>query len=304
MNKKLNSLTSKIILGTVQFGQVYGVANTRGRILEDEIFDILQYAQYVGINTLDTALNYGCSERIIGHFLTNKENCFNIISKLPSLEQYPDGRVEELLATSLKSLNRNKIFGYLIHKFSDYLTHEELWGQMTSFKSKGIIEKIGFSLYYPEEIEILLRKKVEFDVVQLPYSIFDRRFEKYFEALKANQVDIYARSAFLQGMAFLDPDQLQGTLMRAKDQIGILKKLSRETNISISAICLNFILSNQNVDKVVIGIDSLDHLKTNVESLEHFEELNRIKSTCDEFMIEDEDILNPSKWELAYEHRS
>ena len=51
----------EIILGTVQFGH-YGVTNSAGRVLADEVDAILDYALKEGINKLDTAQAYGDSE--------------------------------------------------------------------------------------------------------------------------------------------------------------------------------------------------------------------------------------------------
>ena len=69
MSKKGNSTASKIVLGTVQFGQEYGIANTKGKVSEEEVYGLLRYAQGVGIDTLDTAFDYGSSERVIGEYL-------------------------------------------------------------------------------------------------------------------------------------------------------------------------------------------------------------------------------------------
>ena len=59
----------KLILGTAQFGMDYGINNLRGKIPKSEVFEVLDYALDAGIDTLDTAYNYGQSERIIGEYL-------------------------------------------------------------------------------------------------------------------------------------------------------------------------------------------------------------------------------------------
>jgi hypothetical protein len=43
-------LVNKLCLGTVQFGLDYGIANRRGKIPKEEIFEILEYARKVGID--------------------------------------------------------------------------------------------------------------------------------------------------------------------------------------------------------------------------------------------------------------
>ena len=60
---------SRLALGTVQFGLVYGINNPRGKIPEDEAEEILRYAFSGGIDTLDTARAYGASEALLGRIL-------------------------------------------------------------------------------------------------------------------------------------------------------------------------------------------------------------------------------------------
>ena len=71
---------SKIILGTVQFGLNYGVANKTGKLGEDEIPAILLKASEAGINTIDTAYSYGNSEELLGKYIAQLDCSFNVIS--------------------------------------------------------------------------------------------------------------------------------------------------------------------------------------------------------------------------------
>ena len=74
---------SKIILGTAQFGLAYGINNANGKIPENEIFKILDFAYQNKITILDTASSYGNSEKQIGKYLKkNPEKSFKIIIKI------------------------------------------------------------------------------------------------------------------------------------------------------------------------------------------------------------------------------
>ena len=74
----------KIVLGTAQFGLEYGIANKKGRIQKNEAREILHYARENGIHLLDTAINYGGSEQILGELGVNE---WQIITKLPSIKE-------------------------------------------------------------------------------------------------------------------------------------------------------------------------------------------------------------------------
>ena len=66
------------------------------------------------------------------------------------------------------------------------------------FKSKkeGLIKKIGFSLYNPQELEKLFELNYIPDLIQVPFNLIDRRFEPYLKELKNMDIEIHVRSIF------------------------------------------------------------------------------------------------------------
>ena len=60
---------SKMMLGTVQFGLNYGIANKEGQPSLEKVKGILRSAAEFGVNTLDTAAAYGTSEEVLGQAL-------------------------------------------------------------------------------------------------------------------------------------------------------------------------------------------------------------------------------------------
>ena len=191
--------TSKLVLGTAQIGMDYGIANTRGRIPLKEVHQIFDFAFLHGISILDTATNYGDSERIIGGYIRGSANKFNIISKLPAVS---DGsHAIKSLEQSLKILNVKKLFGYLFHDFNSFINNPSIFHQLFDH---GGAEKIGFSVYSPEQVTKLWELKIKFKIIQLPYNVFDRRFDKVMSRLREEGCEIHARSAFLQGLVFKD----------------------------------------------------------------------------------------------------
>ena len=291
-------MIEKISLGTVQFGQDYGIANTTGKVAKGEVFKILDYAKYAGICNLDTALAYGDSEPVIGEYLKEHPGAFKVVSKAPSVERFKPGEVEKNLKASLSRMGLKKIYGYLLHRFSDVLLSDGIWNGFVRMKNDGLVEKIGFSLYAPDELALLMDRKFEFDIVQIPYSIFDRRFEKYFAVLASRNTEIQARSVFLQGLAFLDAQDLPVSLQAARPQLERLQLIADNRKIPIEAICLNFALLNPHIDRVLIGIDSLEQLKRNMAAMELLDNVKGILEQLRDIMIEKDDILMPTRWKL------
>ncbi|MBW2993081.1 aldo/keto reductase, partial [Candidatus Woesearchaeota archaeon] len=191
---------------------------------------------------------------------------------------------------------QDKLYGYLIHDFKTFKEHEGMLGVLKQLKGEGKIEKIGFSLYSPIELKYLLQNNISFDVVQVPYSIFDQRFSRYFSLLKEKGVEVHIRSVFLQGLVFKNPDKLEGRFAKVKNKLLKLRNLSDRLNIPISSLCINFALLNEYVDKVIIGVDSLNNLKENIPSMRDKLRIKEIYSNLKNLEETDENIILPVNW--------
>ncbi len=251
-------LIDKLSLGTAQFGLNYGIANKKGKIPKNETFEILGYACNSGVDTIDTAHAYGESEEIIGEFIAHTKSDFKVISKLPFLEK-KHSDIKRIIYTSLSRLRMKDIYGYLVHGFKDFLEDHTLWNVLEDLKENKIIKNIGFSIYKIEELESILGEDVNLDILQVPYSVFDRRFERFFPILKEKNIKIYTRSIFLQGLAFLGRNDLSDNLLGARGYLKRLRDLAIENRVPISALCLNFVLLNPYVDNAIIGVDNRAH---------------------------------------------
>jgi len=293
------TLMKKIGLGTVQFGMDYGIANKRGQIPTEEVFEILRHAFESGIDTLDTAAAYGPSEELIGQFFSCEKKPFKIVSKTSDLSKKESVSLSKSLEFSLKRLNQKKVYGYLVHQFENFIQKPSLWDELVDLKRQGCVEKIGFSLYRAQELEYLLEKNLDFDLIQVPYNIFDQRFEGYFQNLKSRQVEIHTRSVFLQGLFFMKSDQLSQAFLPIKGRMAKIEELSQKDNIPIRFLCLDFVMKNPLVDRVIIGIDSLEQWKENLQFSEYLTKVSGILGDLRSLKVEDEKILLPSLWKKA-----
>lgn len=274
---------NKIVLGTVQFGLQYGV-NSAGRPSEDAVKSILLEAAKGGITTLDTSSAYGNSEEVLGESILPNEN-FKIVSK------YPKGEtpVGEMFNSSLKRLKVKKLYGYLLHHFEVYKNNPQVWDDFIALKESGKVMKIGFSLYTPEELEFILKNGSPFDLIQVPFNIFDKKFLPYMKELHEKGVEIHVRSTFLQGLFFKDRNALPEKLQPMKKYLLQLDEFSKKSGLSISEIALNYNLQNPYIDGVLIGVDNVEQLQMN---------LNSVKDTLIDIEIEvkEQELLNPVNW--------
>jgi aryl-alcohol dehydrogenase-like predicted oxidoreductase len=284
---------NKIALGTVQFGLDYGISNSRGKIPKNEVFEILNKAYNFKIKILDTAESYGKSEQLIGSFIAKTKRKIKVITKVSHCNSMD---LEKHLEKSLKNLNINTVYAYLLHDFNGYLQDTNIWESMKMLKKRKKVQKIGFSIYYTSDLEELLKEKVKFDILQIPYSIFDRRFETYFKLLKKMNVEIHVRSIFLQGLVFKKTKRLSSFFNDIKGKIEKLNDLSVKNKIPISAICMNFVMLNNFIDKVVVGVENIGNLLEHIEAKRHFKAVKRIMDKLLELKENNKNILIPINW--------
>lgn len=286
-------MENKLILGTAQFGLDYGINNPDGKIKKNEAFKILSFAYKHKINILDTSYAYGDSEIVLGEYIKEYKKDIKIISKLP---QNDCENPIELFYKSLNRLNSIKIYGYLIHHFDFFMKKSKIWEDLKLLKEEGKIEKIGFSLYYPEELDYLLGKNIDFDIIQIPYNIFDQRFKEYFLELKKINVEIHIRSIFLQGLVFIPVQKLPEKFLKIKSKLEKLNSLSKILNTSIASLCLNFSILNPLIDKIIIGIDCKEHLHEIINTMAEIDNIKSIYHNLETLKENDENIILPTNW--------
>lgn len=273
----------KLVLGTVQFGLQYGV-NSAGRPSQEAVKGILNEAAKGGITTLDTSSAYGNSEEILGESITTPGQ-FKVVSKYPK----GDTPVGEMFNSSLKRLKVKQLYGYLLHHFEVYKNNPQVWDDFIALKESGKVKKIGFSLYTPAELELIFKNGSPFDLIQVPFNIFDKKFLPYMKELHEKGVEIHVRSTFLQGLFFKDRNALPEKLLPMKKYLLQLDEFSNKSGLSISEIALNYNLQNPFIDGVLIGVDNVGQLQMN---------LNSVKDTPIDIGIEvkEQELLNPVNW--------
>ena len=284
---------SKLALGGVQFGIDYGIANTKGQVQIEEVQSILNYAKKNGVNILDTASGYGDSEEVLGKVGVDN---FQIITKTTSIKQGVNG-VVRIFYQSLKNLKQKKAYGLLIHDIGE-IEHKQfdtLLIELARLKRQGLVKKIGVSVYNSQQIDYVL-DNFSIDLIQLPINILDQRLisNDSLIKLKKHNVEIHARSAFLQGLLLMSTDTIPSWFNPIKDTLKLFHKEAKKQNLTKLQLALGFVQSLTEIDKVVVGVDSLKQLYEiiNASSVKvNAVELSNIS-------INDPIFLNPSNWKV------
>lgn len=278
------NINSKIGLGTVQFGTKYGISNVTGQIRSDEVVKILNTARREGIQVIDTALAYGKAEEIIGKCDLNE---FRVVSKF--MPPIGENTITNQLKNSLSRLNINAIYGYLAHRPMCLIKDNKQWNELHNLKDQGKVTKIGFSLNSPDEIDLLLKNKMIPDLIQVPYNYFDNRFKDYMIQLKEIGCEIHSRSAFLQGLFFMNSDNLLSFFDEVKDDI---KSLQLKYKSALPGMLLKYVTSLEFIDHVIIGVESVKQLMDNLQNSKLTNTLPLYNNKVSEL------ILMPSNWPI------
>ena len=283
---------NKLAIGTANFGMEYGFKDSRRKLNPETVRELLDCAWINDIDTIDTAHGYGESESVIGNYLkANEEKQFRIITKINTTES-----PIKHLYQSLTDLNQSEIYGVLIHNFEYFKKDHSLFHHLLRFKEEGKCKKIGISLYYPEELQFLIDNNIPLDIIQIAYSIFDRRFEDFFPILKELDVEIHVRSVFLQGLFFTETSKLGNHFNKVKHKIEKIQQISTLTGLSIASLCLNYVNNNRYIYKIIIGIDNIDNLRNNIQVLTEKENVKLSIESLNELSEQDVNILFPHFW--------
>ncbi|MCP4703790.1 MAG: aryl-alcohol dehydrogenase [candidate division Zixibacteria bacterium] len=297
---KGNEQISRLGLGTVQFGLDYGISNQQGQNSIKEAGQILSEAKTLGVEILDTSPNYGTSEEVLGKCLVENSH-FNIVTKTPIFDEETITEQSGILLTeyfekSLERLGCDKLYGLLVHHAENLLTlgGKYLIKSLNELKSKGLVNKIGVSVYNGEQIDKIL-DVIEPDIVQLPINLFDQRLidSGHLVKLKKLGTEIHARSVFLQGLLLMQSENIPDYFEPIKNDIDNYFLYLKEQDVSPQEAALNFAKNIEEIDYIILGVNSVNQLKENVNAFN-----KKVNINFKRFAIVDEKFINPTSWKI------
>lgn len=284
----------RLALGTAQFGLSYGIANQDGQVTRPVAKAMLHLAAANGIDTLDTAIAYGDSETCLGEVGTKG---FKLVTKLPAV---PDGCadasgwVQEQVAASLARLGVKALYGLLLHRPQQLLEPDGkiLYQTLQGLKETGQVQKAGVSIYAPGELEALT-PRYRFDLVQAPFNLVDRRLHTsgWLKRLKDADIEIHTRSAFLQGLLLMPQDAIPKKFAAWSDLWSKWHDWLEHHAASAVQACLAFPLSFPEIDRVVVGADSVHQLQQIITAASTDTHIDLPDLRCDA-----ENLINPAHW--------
>lgn len=275
---------SRLVLGTVQLGMPYGIANHSGQPSESEAKHILDLAWEFGIRELDTAPVYGQSEALIGKYGSR----FDVVSKIAAEIDVTDERaVEDSVNSSVAACGKD-LAGVLLRKAD----HMELLGgslghALARLKNEGKVGFVGVSIYSAEEFH----RANEIDAVeaiQFPFNAFDTKLART-ELIKdavARGKKLYVRSAFLQGLLLMGPTLASGKFPGASS---VFERWAALGNPLVNALaCVKELVPQASI---IVGCERAEQLKQIGEAF-----AARVDSVDWEPFQATSDVTDPRTW--------
>lgn len=260
---------TNLILGTANFGNKYGIANQDSSTSNDELREIINWAQKNEINKFDSALAYGDSDSILRRNLDH------------SLEPLIDSKLDEKSCQSKESIleTANEIRNRLgVRQLSVlYLHNESLLNSSLASEisfglrevlNQGIAKRIGVSIYSEEAISFNKRILPELSVFQVPENICDRRLMYSKEVLRlASQGNIFnVRSIFLQGLLLMQPSSLPKQFSDVAPQLQEIIAFAQKNSLTVLELCIAYARSISWASGIIVGVTSVSQLAEIQES--------------------------------------
>ena len=293
---------SKFALGTVQFGLDYGFTKKKS---QDEVNLILQTANENNITLIDTAREYGDSEEKIGNFMENYKNNFVIATKLRLIDDLSDlnyntlkNKIYNSVEESLEKLQLNKIPILQLHQtVEEIYTNDDFWTVINQLKEDNLIDLFGVSVYeLPETKFIMENNSDNVDFFQVPYNIFDRRFDDIQGELSENNIGLVSRSTFLKGIIPCSIDDIPKGLDNIKPYKEDLLNLANKCDVTVAELATAFVYYNNYINSTILGVNSSEELESNIESINKFDNNLLDNIDFDSLRIADDYLIDPRKW--------
>ena len=281
------SIKNKFIIGTANFTQTYGAKQTN--ISKNEIIKILNLAKKHKINKIDTAEAYLKTN----YNFKKIDKTFKVSTKIIADSRWISLEFcQKKLQNHFKSFANNQIEALLFHDTKILFTKkgEKIFKNLELLKNKKYFNKIGLSVYDTNYLSTLI-SKYNFDIVQCPYNILDKRIltTGWFDKLKAQKKEIHIRSIFLQGLLVNPVIYKKKYFRKWKKYFFDWFQYLKVKNITPIDYCLSDLLT-YDFDKIIIGINN----SKNLNEIINFKKVNKNKMI--NFNINDTKLIDPRNW--------
>lgn len=290
----------KLALGIVQFGLAYGVANQAGKPAPEQAFSVLDAAWEDGVRLIDSAQEYGDAHQVLAQYHAARPHRFAVTNKV---WRYPTNYhdVYDALARERDLLDIDSFDTVMFHHPGtvDQSVPDDLFDRL---KAAGLIKRGGLSFENPADYH-RLSARFAFDVVQLPINMVNQKFitAGFVQSVARDQVEVHARSVFLQGLLLASSDQVPAHLAPFKNIIERLNKAcavaSADAHLDVLGACLLYVMQMPGVARIVVGAQDLSQWRQISRSYQALaQNATSVTLPWGDYAVSDERLAFPALW--------
>ena len=263
----------------------YGAMELRGQprgpaIEDEEAGRLLGAVLDSGINLIDTSIDYGRSEELIGRYIGHRRDEYFLASKCGCLLEQPPGamppyphdyspaNVRAGIEQSLRRLGTDRLDLVQVHMSPSraQLEADHTVETMLALRDEGKVRFIGMSGILPNLPDHIAMGV--FEVFQIPYSAVQREHEELITAVAARGAGTLIRGGAARGAPAEDKAWSQGPIgldqgegQRRWESSGLDDLLGDMSRIEF---VLRFTLSHPDLSSTIVGTSNPGHLRSNV----------------------------------------
>ena len=247
----------------------------RGReITPDQADRVLNAVLDIGINFIDTSIDYGQSEELIGRFISHRRSeyflatkCGCLVGETSSASEpgFPHSFTRENIVAGVnQSLARMKTDYIDVVQFHagpsiKILEENDALAKLLDLKKQGKIRFIGMSSTLPNLVDHIAMGV--FDVFQIPYSALDRKHEVAITQAASAKAGTVIRGGVARGSP--SEDKREGIPSELWNRAGLDDLLDGMTRMEF---ILRFTLTHPDLNTTIVGTADLAHLSDNLSA--------------------------------------
>lgn len=242
---------------------------------EGEAGRVLGAVLDAGINFIDTSIDYGDSERLIGEAISHRRDEYFLASKAgcpwdvevapgapagPFPHDFSPRHIREGLERSLRLLRTDHLDLLQLHisPSLETIKAEGVVETLQALRDEGKVRFIGSSSTIPNIWDHL--DLGVFDALQIPYSALERDHETVIDEASGRDVGVIVRGGVAKGGP--RPDHPQFKNVWEAWEAANLDELLEEGQSRVEFV-LRFTLGHPGLSTIIVGTASVDHLRDN-----------------------------------------
>ena len=263
----------------------YGAMELRGAprgpaIGDEDAGRLLNAVLDGGVDLIDTSIDYGRSEELIGRYVSHRRDEYFLASKCgclleppadvapPFPHDYSPANVRAGVEQSLRRLRTDRLDLVQVHMSPsrEQLAADDVVATLMSLREAGKVRFLGMSGTLPNLPDHIAMGV--FEVFQIPYSAVQREHEELITAAARAGAGTLIRGGVARGGPAGEKAWRQGPLstpagegQRRWESSGVAGLLD---GMSPMEFVLRFTLSHPDLSATIVGTASLDHLRSNL----------------------------------------